>query len=263
MDNGFAVMTLEVTPADVTAGLRALFDPACPGSLRFYAVLEGLIAGKIWTDSLHNPTWGIVQESAFGTLCLEGTFPDGFLVDFVKARQKHGDVLYGFWADDTRFEHQLPPPQYNGYVLESDHRSPQTDLAQYTAHIPFDCRVLPIDRTLFDRIQDAQFYKDMFGSAERALEKGFGFCLVLGGELVCEAFAGASAQGVIELGVNTAKAHTRKGYATITCAQLIQEAERRGWRTYWNCALQNQASTALARKLGYAPMQQYRLLGWF
>jgi RimJ/RimL family protein N-acetyltransferase len=55
----------------------------------------------------------------------------------------------------------------------------------------------------------------------------------------------------------------QKGYATITCAHLIQEMEQQGYLTYWNCAKDNQASIALARKLGYQTEKVYRLLAWF
>jgi RimJ/RimL family protein N-acetyltransferase len=48
----------------------------------------------------------------------------------------------------------------------------------------------------------------------------------------------------------------------MVCAQLIQECEEQGLRTYWNCDAQNPASAALARKLGYRHQKEYMLVAW-
>ena len=109
-------------------------------------------------------------------------------------------------------------------------------------------------------------YRAIFGSAEAALLLGFGLCLVhpssVGQKLLCEAFAGPAALGMIEIGVDTREDYRQRGYGTITCAALIAECEKRGYPTYWNCDKRNQASLALARRLGYRDGQEYHLLAW-
>jgi hypothetical protein len=47
-----------------------------------------------------------------------------------------------------------------------------------------------------------------------------------------------------------------------TCARLIQACEELGHATWWDCAKQNLASVALARKLGYRTEREYRVLAW-
>jgi RimJ/RimL family protein N-acetyltransferase len=102
----------------------------------------------------------------------------------------------------------------------------------------------------------------MYGSVQEALKWGYGLCLMREDDLLCEAFAGPEANGVIEIGVETQPHHMHKGYATLTCAHLIYEMEQHGYRTYWNCDKNNLASAALARKLGYQTEKEYRLLAW-
>jgi predicted GNAT family acetyltransferase len=70
------------------------------------------------------------------------------------------------------------------------------------------------------------------------------------------------ALGLREPGVYTQPEHRGKGYATLTAARLIQEIEALGDRTYWNCAKQNIASAAVARKLGYRIEKEYHCLAW-
>lgn len=252
-----------LTPDQMTDAQRAFFRPtAAPGSLRFFALLAGTITGHIWTDDPAAPRWGILQERTFGTLYLQGDFPEGLLAEFITERQTYGEVLYGFWEVDDPYLAQMQPPAYRGFVLESAARSAAVEMTALMAQMPPDGTIRPVDAALFPRLQDYAFYSEMFGSAERALAQGFGYCLMRGEDILCEAFAGASARGLIELGVNTWQGHYRQGYASLTCAHVIHEAERRGLRTYWNCAMQNAASAALALRLGYAPMVDYRLWGW-
>ncbi len=48
----------------------------------------------------------------------------------------------------------------------------------------------------------------------------------------------------------------------MTTARLIHEVEALGGQTYWNCAKQNVASAAIARKLGYRVEKEYRCMVW-
>lgn len=255
---------IEVNPTQLSDHLRAFFKvDDMPGSLRFQALLAGSIAGKVWINHSTDPTWGILQESAYGTLHFEGDIPAAVVSDFIKERQHHGEVLYGFWEGDNPVEGKLPSAPYDGWVWESSVRQASVDLNQFIAKMPMDCVLRWLDASLFERVQDYQFYSDMFSSAARALNEIHGLCLMRGDEILCEAFAGTAYNRMIELGVNTWEGHRRKGYATLTCAAVIHAVEQQGYRTYWNCAAQNSSSLALAHRLGYAPLRQYRLLGWF
>ena len=63
---------IRVSPQQATPQLRALFDVNQPLSVRCFAVLDGSILGKIWTDHLDQPTWGAVVETAYDTLFFGG-----------------------------------------------------------------------------------------------------------------------------------------------------------------------------------------------
>ena len=58
---------MRIQAHQVSPPLRALFDVGQPVAIRCFAVLDGSIRGQIWTDDLAQPTWGAVQEAAFGT----------------------------------------------------------------------------------------------------------------------------------------------------------------------------------------------------
>ena len=254
---------MRVPAHQVSSPLRALFDVGQPLAIRCFAVLDGSIRGQIWTDDLIQPTWGAVQEAAYDTLFLGGQ-PDASLVHglIAELRQESGAELgLGLWPDHA-YNQLLPPaPDYDGWELEFTDRplgaDPVPDLS-----VPEGCELRPIDATWFERCRYRDNCVAFFGSVERTLEKGFGFCLVKGQELLSEAFAAAAALGMIEIGTITGESYRRRGYAAVCCAQLIRECETRGYRTYWNCAKDNLASAGLARTMGYQTEKEFRFVAW-
>ncbi len=251
-----------VEPTCVPPRLRALLDPGTPAFMRCAAVLEGRAAGRAWTGEPSLPECLVVQESGFGSLYLGGSFDPRTLEALVAEARQHGHVLVGLWPGDERFSLLPSNPDYDGAVLEFTDRPFGQGLEGYLRQLPSDCEVQPVDRTLFDRLLDGNMLLSIFGSAEKALEQGFGLCLMRGEQILSESFAGPAAGGLIEVGTVTNKAFRNQGYATIVCAHIIRACEERGYRTYWNCDKDNLASAAVARKLGYHTEREYRLMGW-
>ena len=253
--------SMPIPAHQVSPPLRALFDVRQPLAIRCFAVLDGSIRGQIWTDDLVQPTWGAVQEAAFDTLFLGGR-PNASLVHALVAslRQEQG-VALALWPDHP-YNQLLPPaPDFDGWELEFTDRPLGADPAP-DLPVPEGCTLRPIDAIWFARCRYRDYYTAYFGSAERTLEQGFGFCLVHDQELLSEAFAADAALGMIEIGTITGEAYRGRGYAAVTCAQLIRACEARGYRTYWNCAKENRASAGLARRLGYQTEQEFRYVVW-
>jgi hypothetical protein len=250
---------IQIHPSQVTPAYRSLFNPTDPASIRCFAVLEGSANGRIFSNRIQNPTWAVVQEAAFGSLYLGGEVQHPMLRRLIARLRRDGDVLLGLWQEDLRWS--LPPTaaDYSGYTLEFTDREIHTSLPG----IPDGFELRWLNRSMFNRILSKKLLLAMFGSAELALERGCGLCLMYNDELMCEAFAGPSASGVIEIGVESHPRHMHKGYATLTCSHLIQAMEQQGYRTYWNCAKGNRASIALAHKLGYRNEKEYHLKAWF
>ncbi len=249
--------TIPIPAHQVSPSLRALFDMNQPLAIRCFAVLDGAIRGQIWTDDLAQPTWGAVEEAAFGTLFLGGR-PEASLVhQLVAELRQERDVALALWPDHC-YNQLLPPAlDFDGWELEFTDRlqgvDPVPDLS-----VPGGCALRAIDAAWFARCRYRDYYTAYFGSAEETLARGFGFCLVRGQELLSEAFAADAALGMIEIGTITGEAYRGRGYAALTCARLIRECEARGYRTYWNCAKDNQASAGLARRLGYQTEKEFR-----
>jgi len=243
----------------ITPALRGLFNPADSASLRCFAVLDGHAAGCIFTDFPDPPNWGVVQEAAFGSFYLDGDIKQTTLHQLITHLRQDREVLIGLWPDDPRWSFLPSAPDYSGYTLEFTDRDDDQSLPA----VPMGFELRHLDQTLIKEALGRNLLIHMYGSMQAALKWGYGLCLTRNGEILCETFAGPAANGVIEIGVETHPHHMRKGYGLITCAHLIHEMEQQGYRTYWNCAKQNQASISLAHRLGYRNEKEYRLLAWF
>ena len=64
---------IEIDTSHVTLTFRSLFHTDEPQAKRCFAVLEGSTAGRMFTDDLVNPTWGVVQEGYDNCIYLGGT----------------------------------------------------------------------------------------------------------------------------------------------------------------------------------------------
>lgn len=254
---------IEIPLDQVAPILHSLIDPRLPAALRCFAVLEGNAAGRVFTDHPTHPNWTVVQEAGFGTIYPGGDLPPAILNQLIANLRPQGEVLIGLWPDDARLKQLPKDTDYDGWVVEFSQRD---NLTEPFPRIPADLALHPINLDLFDRLADRELYIAIFGSAEAALQRGFGLCLLrpspVGDKLLCEAFAGPRALGMIEIGVETREDYRQRGYATITCAALIEQCDRQGYPTYWNCDKRNQASLALAHKLGFRGGREYRLLAW-
>jgi RimJ/RimL family protein N-acetyltransferase len=100
----------------------------------------------------------------------------------------------------------------------------------------------------------------VFGTVERFLEGGLGYCLLREEEILSEAYAVFRGAGRFELSVFTPEPHRGKGYAYLTCEHLATTLEAQGIPTYWSCHRTNVASVATARRLGYQVERPYRFV---
>ena len=255
---------IPIEPRQVTPALETLFDRDMPSTIRCFAVLGGGNAGKIFTDDIDHPTIGLVWEADDGTLYHGGTLDLQILQRMVDSLRQEGTVALAFREGSPDVNHFPPNPDAHAACLEFDRPISSSDLSPLMERLPKGYEIHRMDRILLERSpsRDAKIIR--YGSIDNLLDKGIAVCILHGEEIVCEAYADMKIMGVRELGVTTQKAYLGQGFATITCAHLIQICEETGCRqTYWDCAKHNPASAALARKLGFRNEREYQMVAWF
>jgi len=135
------------------------------------------------------------------------------------------------------------------------------DRLRLLAHAaPAGLDVRRIDCTLARKVvgDDSPFLADHvrnFDSPADFVARGIGFCILDDDAIVAAASSYAVCRSGIEIQVNTHPARQRRGLATVASARLIVHTLERGLRAPWDAA--NEASAALAEKLGYTPAGTY------
>lgn len=254
---------IEISANQVTPEVRSLFRQDEPQAPRCFRVLDGVIhAGKIITDNLETPTWAVVQEPFDQTLYFGGAIDAGIVATMIARLRLEGDVLVGMWLDDPRLALLPGDNYYDGRTLEFYDRPIGAGLAQYLDANPAGCELVRLDKNLVMQTEWGPDDVRAAGGLEIWEKEYIGYGLLKEKQIVAEAAAGPPVSGMYEPGVFTHKAHRKKGYGTIVSARLIHEIENRGGQTYWNCAKQNTASAAIARKLGYRIEKEYRCIVW-
>lgn len=254
---------IDLESGKVTPTLRSLFHTDAPQARRCFAVLDGTgHPGRILTDDADNPTWAAVQEGYDGVVYLEGQLDADLVLAIYNELLQENEVLACLYADDPRFDLLPTEPYYQGWVLEYYDRPLGQGLDEIIAMLPDNCELRRLDRDLILLTQWGPDDVEFAGGLDAWEANYMGYALMRGDEVVCESTVGPPAIGLYEPGVITHEDHRGRGYATITCARLIQEIEASGLATYWNCNESNMASAAVARKLGYRIEKQSRVLAW-
>ncbi len=262
----------EITPAQVTPSLRALFRREAPTVIRAFCVMAGGNAGRIFVDDVDPPRYAFVWEADDGTLYRAGAYTRELLAEVMTALRDERLVALGFHNGDPwrlvalglHDRDLFPPnPSAGADALEYDRPIGASDLSHWLDGLPAGYEMHRMDEALWQRSPKRAEDTGRYRSMQNFLQRGLAACITCGDETACEAYADMAIDGVREIGIFTEAPYRGRGLATLACAQLITWCEHDGCSTYWDCAASNSASIALAHKLGFRNERPYKLLAWF
>lgn len=96
-----------------------------------------------------------------------------------------------------------------------------------------------------------------FDSPDDFVQRGVGFVVLDGEQIVSGASSYAFCNAGIEIQVNTHPAFRGRGLATAVSARLIAHCLQQGLRAHWDTG--NDISARLAERLGYVPAEKYEV----
>jgi len=142
---------IQITPDQVPPGFSAMFQRSEPTGIRALTVLAGGNAGKIFTNDLFHPHWGLVWEADDGTLYRGGSVSRDILCEAVASLRREGIVALGFRDGDACLELFPPDPDAGAECLEFDRPMGSSDLSPYLDGLPAGYTIQRMDRALLER----------------------------------------------------------------------------------------------------------------
>ena len=125
-------------------------------------------------------------------------------------------------------------------------------------HLPTEFRMPSIDaEMLADEEELAGEMDFLWGDREKFLQRGFGFCLRNGGEIVSTCFSVFVSGNQHEISITTHPEYRKRGFGTLAAAAYIERCLQNDIEPVWQCWRDNTASVQLAQKLGFAPEMDY------
>ncbi|MCG3215203.1 MAG: GNAT family N-acetyltransferase [Candidatus Heimdallarchaeota archaeon] len=249
-------------PIDQHEKYRYLFDESAFYLLFDYAFKNNL--GKLTVDDLDNPAYatylytnilfftGKIDESKINTIL--ASLPP--LVAIITLNKNWYDPIESYFKsrEGIRFVIQNRT-KYSSDSLSLKH------LKSITKSLPEGYSVKRIDKQMIKRtpIEIKEHVPTQFGSDERFLEEGIGFCVLDGEHPVSLASSFFPFEDKLEVEIITVddSKYRRKGFATAACIALIEYCLENNVTPYWDA--QNEASAKLAENLGFTKPDKWKL----
>lgn len=208
--------------------------------------------GNIWVDSIESPKVARLQMGIINALAGNSTNPEA--TEIIEMIEPHElvffsnsgwrDLLLDIWGKLVGVQKRI---MLSPRILDIDH------LKGYLDNLPEEFTLERLDLETTRKLNNnmSMHISMFFGSPEEFIDKGFGFCIKHGGEVISIASTFTPFIDEFEIEVRTSNSgeYRRKGLATVVSSALIIDALERGFVPHWDAA--NEISVKLALKLGY------------
>lgn len=256
-----------------------------PSPIYALSVVDNRADGRVFVDDPQKPGVAIVWESTGNAFISGNPTPESvlaiadvivgqFIPEAVSTRSR--PMCFIAYSPDSWGTHL--PSILKGYPPIEDtrlcYRAEGTDdfavshLSRLTS-APADSEVRAADDDLLksgltniDEVRSEA--QKMWGTLDRFLKEGFGYCVVSGEAVTSWSLTECPSGDRCSVGVETVEGFQRRGHATAAAANTLLRARREGIRADWDLWASNEPSLNLAEKLGLTRVAEYPIhFFWF
>ena len=250
---------MEEIKGDRNHNLHQLF-PDHKWNFMAVAILEGLM-GKVLVNDKENPCVAALSLPQYKIHILGGDAKHPAAREFLAALPGFSTLFFSTpeWANLLNQVHKGKVIVLKRYAFSSeslDIENLKRLRSQLSANFQIERINLPYAQQIVDDksdLTDGQLFG--FASPQDFIERGFGYCALENGKIVCIASTGTVCSKGIEVQINTHKKYRGRGLASATGAALLIECLENGIDPNWDAA--TAISAGLAQKLGYVPQGEY------
>jgi hypothetical protein len=238
------------------------------------SVIAGNAPGDIWVDSPARPRSALVRDNGYCYYLVGDARNSEFNLglralvseEIGPASLREGREFFKlYWAS----------PEWRDGVEEIfsvvDFRERERSLfeldrpllADWRQRLPAGTSIVPIDDHLLHNsdVMGAEpvvhEVTAMWGTVGTFLDKGFGYCLLVGSEVACWCTAEYTVGTDTGVGIETAECFQRRGFATLTAAAFVEYCVRHDLAPHWVAWKANVPSLSVAEKVGFRKVRDY------
>ena len=234
------------------------------------SVAEGFQQGDIFTDCMEHPIYALFWHvSGFAYLTgkpgeedlkeiydlmtnKSGTNPRRFVLEL-----KDEEVAGYFQRKEDVKAH----PRYRFRLEEklgnSGVECKQEDKRFCEEMLPEGYELMEVDEVLLPQISGRIVPSSFWSSGEEFLKNGKGYCVIYDGEVAAVAFSAAVSSDQVDIGIETAEAHRRKGLAAIVAKKMVAYVKSIQKEPVWDCDVSNTGSRCTAEKVGFGIIAEH------
>lgn len=235
-----------------------------------YSVVDQIQPGKVYVDRISAPASCLILSDS-GKYLIAGNGADHLFVQALVTFLNNPDLHKGYYDLYVSSPHWLDLLLANlnwravklkrtRYMYNREATSPLI-LGQ---ELEDRFRVTEIDRLLFAKYQSEldPSYKALWKSPEQFFANGFGYCVMLEGEIASACNMFYRGAHYAEIDIVTLQAYRNLGLAQAACAAFLERCRQDGLTPVWDCDAGNTPSNRLAARIGFQPTGTYEMLGW-
>ncbi|MDQ2742633.1 MAG: GNAT family N-acetyltransferase [Chloroflexota bacterium] len=231
----------------------SLFAGAWFDEAQIHSVFEGKQAGRVFVDDPDTPTAALLCRT-YGYYLADSTTTTtlrAFLRD-EPAEVGIFHALYGYMVDGAWRDALLAEQPHRWRIIDRKAfiLPPGTPAPRVVP--PTGTEIRRLDRVLAERA-DGELHAGIgmfWGSYERFIAGGFGFCSMVHGAMASVAYAISVSSHSANIAVNTSPSHRRRGFSTLTSSAYIDHCLAHGIRPTWDTDRENEPSIRTALRLG-------------
>ena len=229
------------------------------------SVIESAIAtpmGQFWVDDIQDPSVALV---AVGFQFLAGDYKSEAVEELLEHIPSGHDIVVPIeeWVKKLEQKWDDRLEIFQRFSFSPDNLN-LNHIRNLKSQLPTIYSIKQINHSIASELPKelVSTLLTFFGTPERFMETGVGFCVFHNEQPVSLAMSGHPFEKEFEIQVDTLNDsnYRRKGLATSVCAALIEYALENGLTPHWDA--ENESSKNLALKLGYTNPVEYSIYRW-
>ena len=221
------------------------------------SIAEGFQDGDIYTDCVDHPTFALFWHVS-GFTYLTGRPTEEYLDDIYRLMKNEDGT------NPRRFVLELKDEEVASYFQKREnveehprYRFRLQEKETLEEGLPDGYVLKEVDAELLAKISGNIVPASFWRSNADFLEKGKGYCVMYGDEIASVAFSAAISSEQVDIGIETAEAHRRKGLAVIAAKKMVAYVKSIDKEPVWDCNVANVGSRRTAENVGFRIMAEH------